>query len=249
MPTFASGDSFMTWLRHKADYIIANPHSTLATGAKDSTARYSLEIRRTAKRQRQLRLDTAHDPPPLAKRHRRIRTVKQRYGSQSSGEGGFAKNSLRPTWSMQSSHYRVSYSSIPVFRLVYGLCRAIAQIVALQDALVDGRNLGKMINRRNRELTEDDIAQVAKAYHDFKRKTAHPRRYRRFCKSRHARRDQEHDYVLTPGPSQSSEEVEENDEAFADKMERLTAELHEQFAKSLASSENQTNPENHEADA
>ena len=33
---------------------------------------------------------------------------------------------------------------------------------------IDGRNLGKMITRRNRELTAEDIAKVAKAYHNFK---------------------------------------------------------------------------------
>ena len=42
----------------------------------------------------------------------------------------------------------------------------------------------------------------------------------------------EHDYVLTPGRYVGSEAVEEDDEAFAEKMERLTAELNEQFAKS-----------------
>lgn len=42
----------------------------------------------------------------------------------------------------------------------------------------------------------------------------------------------EHDYVLTPGRYVGSEEVEEDDEAFADKMQRLTAELNGQFARS-----------------
>ena len=97
---------------------------------------------------------------------------------------------------------------------------------------VDGRNLGKMINRRNRELTEDDIAQVAKAYHDFKAQNGEYEDIAGFAKVATLDEIKEHDYVLTPGRYVGSEEVEEDDEAFADKMERLTAELHEQFAKS-----------------
>ena len=97
---------------------------------------------------------------------------------------------------------------------------------------IDGRNLGKMINRRNRELTDEDIAQVAKAYHDFKAQNGEYEDVAGFAKVATLEEIKEHDYVLTPGRYVGSEEVEEDDEAFADKMERLTAELNEQFAKS-----------------
>lgn len=97
---------------------------------------------------------------------------------------------------------------------------------------VDGRNLGKMINRRNRELTEEDIAKVAKAYHDFKTQNGEYKDVAGFAKVATLDEIKEHDYVLTPGRYVGSEEVEEDDEAFAEKMERLTAELNEQFAKS-----------------
>ncbi len=43
---------------------------------------------------------------------------------------------------------------------------------------------------------------------------------------------QKHDYVLTPGRYVGAEETEEDDEAFAEKMRRLTAQLGEQFAES-----------------
>jgi type I restriction enzyme M protein len=42
---------------------------------------------------------------------------------------------------------------------------------------------------------------------------------------------QEHGYVLTPGRYVGAEAVEDDDEAFAEKMERLTALLSEQMAK------------------
>lgn len=97
---------------------------------------------------------------------------------------------------------------------------------------IDGRNLGKMINRRNRELTEDDIAQVAKAYHNFKAQNSEYQDIAGFAKVATLEEIKEHDYVLTPGRYVGSEEVEEDDEAFVEKMERLTTELNGQFAKS-----------------
>jgi len=97
---------------------------------------------------------------------------------------------------------------------------------------VDGRNLGKMINRRNRELTEEDIARVAKAYHDFKTQNGEYQDVAGFAKVATLDEIKEHDYVLTPGRYVGSEEVEEDDEPFDEKMARLTAELDEQFARS-----------------
>jgi type I restriction enzyme M protein len=43
---------------------------------------------------------------------------------------------------------------------------------------------------------------------------------------------QKHDYVLTPGRYVGAEEVEDDGEAFADKMARLTAQLKAQFEES-----------------
>ncbi len=96
---------------------------------------------------------------------------------------------------------------------------------------IDGRNLGKMINRRNRELTEEDIAKVARVYEMFK-ESGEAEDVPGFAKAATLDEIKEHDYVLTPGRYVGSEEIEEDDEAFADKMQRLTAELSEQFSKS-----------------
>jgi type I restriction enzyme M protein len=97
---------------------------------------------------------------------------------------------------------------------------------------IDGRNLGKMITRRNRELTPEDITKVATAYHNFKTQNGEYQDIAGFAKVATLDEIKEHDYVLTPGRYVGSEEVEEDDEAFTEKMERLTAELNEQFAKS-----------------
>lgn len=97
---------------------------------------------------------------------------------------------------------------------------------------IDGRNLGHMVTRRNRELSAEDIVRVAKAYHDFKTQNDEYEDVAGFCKVASLDAIKEHDYVLTPGRYVGSEAVEEEDEAFAEKMQRLTAELDEQFAKS-----------------
>ncbi|MEK7603280.1 MAG: class I SAM-dependent DNA methyltransferase [Patescibacteria group bacterium] len=97
---------------------------------------------------------------------------------------------------------------------------------------IDGRNLGKMINRKNRELTEEDITLVTDAYHNFKTQNGKYEDVAGFCKVASLDEIKEHDYVLTPGRYVGAVVVEEDDEAFAEKMERLTTDLGEQFIKS-----------------
>ena len=97
---------------------------------------------------------------------------------------------------------------------------------------IDGRNLGQMITRRNRELSVEDIARVANTYHNFKTQNGEYEDVPGFSKIATLDEINVHDYVLTPGRYVGSEEVEEDAEAFAEKMQRLIAELDEQFAKS-----------------
>lgn len=97
---------------------------------------------------------------------------------------------------------------------------------------VDGRNLGEMATRRNRKLTEEDIARVVKTYHDYKTASADYADQPGFCKVANLEEIKQHDYVLTPGRYVGVEETEEDDEPFAEKFARLTADLEEQFAKS-----------------
>jgi len=97
---------------------------------------------------------------------------------------------------------------------------------------IDGRNLGTMINRKNRELTDKDIATVATSYHNFKTQNGKYQDEPGFCKVATVDDIKEHDFVLTPGRYVGAVEVEEDDEAFEEKMKRLTVDLNEQFAKS-----------------
>ncbi|NTW62256.1 SAM-dependent methyltransferase, partial [Candidatus Saccharibacteria bacterium] len=101
-----------------------------------------------------------------------------------------------------------------------------------ETLFIDGRNLGKMINRRNRELTDEDIAKVADTYHLFtNRDQLTYEDIPGFCKVTTIDEIAEHDYALTPGRYVGSEAVEDDDEVFEEKMKRLTTELDEQFTK------------------
>ncbi len=98
---------------------------------------------------------------------------------------------------------------------------------------IDARNLGHMINRRNKEFTTEDISKIANAYHNWR--GTNGEKYEDeagFCKVATLDEIAVHDYVLTPGRYVGSADVEEDDEVFEDKMKRLTGELKEQFAKS-----------------
>ena len=52
-----------------------------------------------------------------------------------------------------------------------------------------------------------------------------------FCRSVPLAEIAQHGHVLTPGRYVGAEEVEDDDEAFADKMQKLTEKLGEQMAK------------------
>jgi type I restriction enzyme M protein len=47
-------------------------------------------------------------------------------------------------------------------------------IVPNEILFIDARNLGIMISRRNRELTDADIARIADTYHAWRNKPASP---------------------------------------------------------------------------
>lgn len=97
---------------------------------------------------------------------------------------------------------------------------------------IDGRNLGHMINRKNKEFSDEDIAKVADTYHNWRKQDGSFVDVAGFAKSVKISEIKGNDYVLTPGRYVGSEAVPDDDEAFEEKMKRLTTELHEQFAKS-----------------
>ena len=100
-----------------------------------------------------------------------------------------------------------------------------------ETLFIDARKMGAMIDRVQREMTEDDIAKIADTYHAWKS----GKKYEDvagFCKSSTLKEIQEQGYVLTPGRYVGATELEEDDEPFDQKMERLSKELEKQFEES-----------------
>jgi type I restriction enzyme M protein len=98
---------------------------------------------------------------------------------------------------------------------------------------IDARKLGRMIDRTQRELTEEDIQKIARTYHAWRGEKAagvwQPKSG--FCHSATLDEIRKHGYVLTPGRYVGAEAVEDDGEPFDEKMKRLSASLREQMAE------------------
>ncbi len=97
---------------------------------------------------------------------------------------------------------------------------------------IDARNLGEMVDRRHRELNDEDIKRIADTYHNYRNVNGDYEDIQGFCKAAKLEEVREHEYVLTPGRYVGIEEAEDDGVPFEEKMENLTSELGELFAKS-----------------
>ncbi|MDO5056478.1 MAG: class I SAM-dependent DNA methyltransferase [Lautropia sp.] len=102
-----------------------------------------------------------------------------------------------------------------------------------QVLFIDARQMGTMVDRTRRELTDDDIRRIADAYHAWRgeKEAGAYEDIAGFCKSATLEEIARHDYVLTPSRYVGAAEQEEDDEPFADKMQRLTTLWQEQRAE------------------
>lgn len=96
---------------------------------------------------------------------------------------------------------------------------------------IDARKLGHMIDRKVRELSEDDIRKIADTYQNWRQGKEYED-ILGFCKEASLEEIGGQDYILTPGRYVGIEQEEEDGEPFEEKMQRLTSELSEMFVKS-----------------
>jgi len=116
---------------------------------------------------------------------------------------------------------------------------------------IDARKLGSMISRVQTELTDEVIARIAATVESWRTASPRPQAYPEghkgegpgerengdyqdipgYCRSVKLAEIAAHGHVLTPGRYVGAEAVEDDDEAFADKMQALTEKLGEQMAK------------------
>jgi len=95
---------------------------------------------------------------------------------------------------------------------------------------IDARNMGTMVSRKLREMTDEDIAKIATAFEAFENGTLENEAG--FCAVVGTDEIAKQDYILTPGRYVGLAEQEDDGEPFEEKMTRLTGELSEMFAKS-----------------
>ena len=100
-----------------------------------------------------------------------------------------------------------------------------------QTLFIDARKMGDMVNRRLRELSDEDIKKIADTYISWQKEEGYED-VQGYCKVASIDEIKEHDYILTPGRYVGIEEVEDDGEPFEEKMERLTNTLANQFKKS-----------------
>ena len=92
---------------------------------------------------------------------------------------------------------------------------------------IDARNMGELINRRTRELTDEDISTIADTYHNWKTGEGYED-IPGFCKSALVSEVAALDYVLTPGRYVGLPD-EEDDFDFEERVQKLTVELKTQM--------------------
>lgn len=93
---------------------------------------------------------------------------------------------------------------------------------------IDARNLGHLINRRTRELSQEDIDNIAETYHNWRNMDGNYEDVLGFCASVPVNKVAELDYVLTPGRYVGLPD-EEDDFDFKERFTSLKAEFEEQL--------------------
>ena len=99
-----------------------------------------------------------------------------------------------------------------------------------KTVFIDARNMGTMVTRKLRELTEEDILKIAGTYDAYVE--GNLENEKGFCAVVTTEDIAKQDYILTPGRYVGIAETQDDGEPFEEKMTRLTTELGELFEKS-----------------
>jgi type I restriction-modification system DNA methylase subunit len=118
-------------------------------------------------------------------------------------------------------------------RVYDGCCGSGGMFVQSEKFVLShqGNIIGSMVNRRNRELTDDDLAPIAGTYHSWRSKDGGYEDKVGFCKAATIEEVRNNNHVLMPGRYVGTEEEIDDGVPFEEKMNALTAKLAEQFAK------------------
>jgi type I restriction enzyme M protein len=116
-----------------------------------------------------------------------------------------------------------------------------------ETLFIDARQMGTMKTRVERVLTDEDIAKIGDTVHAWRGDGEVPDAYEDvagFCYSAKLEEIEKNGFVLTPGRYVGAADIEDDGEAFEEKMKRLTgllkqqqeegARLDQQIARNLA---------------
>ena len=97
-----------------------------------------------------------------------------------------------------------------------------------ETLFIDARDMGSLVDRTHRELSDEDISKIADTYHAWREGRDEYEDTPGFCKSAALDEIGSHDYVLTPGRYVGAKVQEDDGEPFEEKMARLSSEWREQ---------------------
>lgn len=155
--------------------------------------------------------------------------------SQQSGEGEIRKAMLEADVvdCMVALPGQLFYSTqIPacLWILAKGRNNGLVKKTKLRDRrgqvlFIDARNMGVMVDRTRRELTDEEIKKIADTYHAWRgeKDAGEYADVPGFCKSATLDEIRKHDHVLTPGRYVGAAAQEDDGEPFEEKMLRLSA--------------------------
>lgn len=98
---------------------------------------------------------------------------------------------------------------------------------------IDARNMGFLINRKNRELSEADISLITSTYHNWRNPDGNYEDVAGFCKVASMDEVRKMNYVLTPGRYVGLPD-DEDEFDFVERFTSLKAELEKQLAEEAA---------------
>jgi type I restriction enzyme M protein len=98
---------------------------------------------------------------------------------------------------------------------------------------IDARKMGFLVDRKHRELSDKEIASIARAYHAWRgeKEAGKYKDVPGFCKSTPTDEIAAHGFILTPGRYVGEGEQEDDGEPFEEKMTRLIDMLRQQQAQ------------------
>jgi len=100
-----------------------------------------------------------------------------------------------------------------------------------ETLFIDARQMGSLVDRTHRDLSAEEIAEIASTYHAWRgeEKDGDYGDKAGFCKATSLEEIQSHQYVLTPGRYVGAAELEDDGIPFEEKMAELSSTLYAQM--------------------